>query len=163
MPVSDRKTDISQQLAHLRWKRMQNERAIRGGIEATRAQQKKHAIVRLAENKEEEKATWLNSVIKDELQRPLVLTDEEVVRIHNEDASVRNKFMKFSKRQLNTIDRLKQTVEGRLERDEGGREEQLHKLGKLEILKKKVKKNLKDNAEKKSVVPISPVPQKLWL
>ena len=163
MPVPDRKTDLSQQLAHLRWKRMQNERSIRSGIEATRSAQKNNAIVRLAENREEEKTLWMQSVIKDELQRPLVLSDEDVVKIHNEDIAVRNKLMKFAKRQLSTIDRLSTMVEGRLERDEGGREEQLSKLSKLQLVKRKVKKNLKENAEKKGIVPISPVPQKLWL
>ena len=74
----DRVTDIEQQLAHLRWKRMQNERHIRSSLEVTKALQQRDKIIHVSVDSASEKSQWMTSVVRDELQRPLVITDEEI-------------------------------------------------------------------------------------
>ena len=57
---------IEEQLAHLRWKRMQNERKIRHGINTTKSMKEKDTILNLSIDNAGERATWMTSVIKDE-------------------------------------------------------------------------------------------------
>lgn len=43
---------IEEQLAHLKWRKMQNERAVRAGLESTRAMIQKDAMLKVAVNRE---------------------------------------------------------------------------------------------------------------
>jgi hypothetical protein len=89
-----RAVEIEQQLAQLRWRRMQNERSIRAYLEATKVMKQKDTILGLTVDMSAERMTWLDSVVRDELGRPLVLTDEEVHNIEVDEHKVKKRLTK---------------------------------------------------------------------
>jgi hypothetical protein len=91
-----RACDLEQQLAQLRWHRMQNERSIRNSLEATKVLKQKDAILGLTVDHASNKAMRVSSVIRDELSRPLVITDAELHEIQREDNRVKKRLDKVS-------------------------------------------------------------------
>jgi len=162
---SKRVVDIEQQLAHLRWRRVQNERLIRGAIDQTKALQQKDTVIRLATNLAEEKASWMTSVVKDEITKPLVITDEELHKIQENEDKVKKKLSKFSQRQLNTVKKLAVKVETRLavECPQGtALENQMQKLAKLQILQRKISQQKKFIDRSKAFLEVKNVPEKIF-
>lgn len=53
-----------------------------------------------------EKAIWMTSVVRDELSRPLVLPDEDMMHIQAEDAKARARYVKNTTRQEMTLNKL---------------------------------------------------------
>ena len=86
--------DIEQQIAQLRWRRMQNERAIKDSLESTRVLKQKDTILGLTGDQYNDKALWMSSVVKDELSRPLVVTDEELNFAKSDDHRIRRRLTK---------------------------------------------------------------------
>ena len=92
--MSQRSRDIEQQIAHLRWRRQQNERLIKSSLEATRVLKQKDTILGLTVDQSSERELWTNSVVLDELSRPLVVTDEQLHNIQYEEDKVRKRLWK---------------------------------------------------------------------
>ncbi len=76
--ATDRLTDIKQQIAQLEWRRKQNDRLLKIGIESTKSLKQKDALIKISQNNLAIKSVWQSAVIRDELSRPLVLTDTEM-------------------------------------------------------------------------------------
>jgi disulfide oxidoreductase YuzD len=76
--MSKRYVEIEQQMAHLEWLKAQNERAYRNTMEKTRVMHQNDIILKMSVDHNSERASWMASVIKDELSKPLVLSDAEV-------------------------------------------------------------------------------------
>lgn len=74
---TSRATEIEQQLAHMRWRRLQNERAIRNALEKTKSVKQNDTMLQISVNHTNEKKAWMSSIIEDELARPLVLSDAD--------------------------------------------------------------------------------------
>jgi hypothetical protein len=89
-----RVNDFEQQLTQLRWRRMQNERAIRNSLEATKVLKQKDTILGLAVDQSSEKTLWMSSIVRDELSRPLVVSDAELHQVQTEDDRVRKRLQK---------------------------------------------------------------------
>ncbi len=73
---------------------MQNERAIRNSLEATKVLKQKDTILGLAVDQSSEKTLWMSSIVRDELSRPLVITDAELHQVQYEDDKVRKRLHK---------------------------------------------------------------------
>ena len=71
-------TEIEQQMAHLEWLKAQNKRSYRNTLEKTRVMHQNDIILKMAVDANSEKAGWMKSIIKDELSKPLVLSDQEL-------------------------------------------------------------------------------------
>ena len=78
--------DIEQQIAQLRWERSQKERLIKSALETTKTLKTKDAIFQLSIDNAGERSLWQNAVVKDELSRPLVLSDSDMHRIQSEES-----------------------------------------------------------------------------
>ena len=78
MSRSRRVTEIEQQMAHLEWLKAQNERAYRNTLEKTKVMHQNDIILKMSVDYNNERAIWMSSVIKDELNKPLVLSDAEL-------------------------------------------------------------------------------------
>eukprot|EP01041_Mallomonas_annulata_P000520 gene520-996_t len=85
MSRTTRSTEIEQQLAHLRWRRLQNERAIRNSLESSKAMQQNDMMLQISVNHTNEKKIWMTSVIEDELSRPLVLPNADARKLKSEE------------------------------------------------------------------------------
>jgi disulfide oxidoreductase YuzD len=77
--MSKRVTEIEQQMAHLEWLKAQNERAYRNTLTKTRVMHQNDIILKMSVDHNSERAEWMTSVIKDELSKPLVLSDAEIL------------------------------------------------------------------------------------
>jgi hypothetical protein len=93
-----RVVDIEQQIAHLRWRKQQNERSIRNSLEATKVLKQKDTILGITVDQSAERSIWTNSIIRDELSRPLIVTDAELHQIEFDDAAVKRRLLKVSQR-----------------------------------------------------------------
>lgn len=80
MSRSRRITEIEQQMAHLEWLKAQNERAYRNTLEKTKVMHQNDIILKMSVDNNNERTLWMSSVIKDELTKPLVLSDAEIVQ-----------------------------------------------------------------------------------
>ena len=72
--------NIEQQLAHLRWKKSQNEKAIRDALESTKILKQKDLILGLSADQKVDRSSWMSQVLRDELSRPLIISDEEIIK-----------------------------------------------------------------------------------
>ena len=93
---NSRVLDLEQQLAQLRWQKSQNQRLIRSKLEITKNLKVKDAIFNMSIDNAGENALWRTAVIRDELSRPLVLSDEEMNRIQQDDFMTKEKLSKVS-------------------------------------------------------------------
>lgn len=93
MSYRPRAIEIEQQLAQLRWRRLQNERSIRNYLETTKVMKQKDTILGLSIDQSAEKIDWLDSVVRDELTRPLVLTDTEIHQVEVDEHRVKQRLI----------------------------------------------------------------------
>ena len=89
MKKTRRSKEIEEQLAHVRWLKLQNERAIQKSLQNTKLMEQNDKIVDISSNHASERSSWVNSVIMSELAKPLVLPDDAIHRIYSEDARTR--------------------------------------------------------------------------
>lgn len=95
-----RTRDIEQQIAQLRWRRQQNERLIRSSLEASKTLKQKDTILGLTVDQSSERELWTNSIVMDELSRPLVITDEQLHNIQYEEHKIQKRLWKVICSQL---------------------------------------------------------------
>ena len=146
---ADRERELAEQLAQLRWKRSQNERSIKRAIESTRVLQKKDTIFQLTAKQNFDKSLWVTSVLKDELTRPLILSDSDVISNYNSDKKIQDRLLKYSHQQLQNIDRLAHTVVKTGNKSEGAMRTKREQIDKLQFLKEKLKSKIKTIEGKK--------------
>lgn len=94
MADKNRVRDIEQQIAHLKWLKMQNEVSIRSSLERTKAMQRNDIISKMAVDAQREHSEWKVSIIRDEIVKPLVLNDEELYRMNLIDQRDRQRLQK---------------------------------------------------------------------
>ena len=93
IPTTRQKNErkLEEQIAFVRWRRMQNERQIRQALETTRSLQQKDELMCVSMDQGSERSMWMQSVIRDEISRPLVITDEEMHRLQESEAKTKKK------------------------------------------------------------------------
>jgi hypothetical protein len=72
---SSREREVAEQLAQLKWKRSQNEKSVRLALISTKTLKQKDTILNLTARQNFDKSVWVDSVLKDELSRPLIISD----------------------------------------------------------------------------------------
>lgn len=157
-----RANDIEQQLAQLRWRRMQNERAIKHSLESTKILKQKDTILGLTVDQSSERTLWMNSVVRDELSRPLVISDEELHNVQYEDHKIKKRLKKYSQMQLENVDKLQHTLENRVCRTVQGEEIRQEQLKKIAEVKVKLAENLEGIEQRKPYINVKHVVAKLF-
>lgn len=160
----DRVTDIEQQLAHLRWRRMQNERHIRGALEVTKSLQQRDKIMHVGIDSATEKSLWMTSVVRDELQRPLVITDEEIHKMQSDEAKTKKMLSKYAQVKLNTVTKLKKELKHQEEYVTSAKalRENRIKQNSMKSIEKKIKSTMEEIDHRKDLVPVVQIPKKLF-
>lgn len=102
---------LEEQIAFLRWRRMQNERQIRHSLEQTRSLQTKDELMRVTQDIGSSKGEWMTSVIKDELSRPLVISDEEIHYLQETEAKAKKQLKQFTEIKLGAIANIRRDLE----------------------------------------------------
>lgn len=134
--------NIEQQLAHLRWKKSQNEKAIRDALESTKILKQKDLILGLSADQKVDRSSWMSQVLRDELSRPLIISDEDIIKNQIDDSRKKDRFIKYSSKQLENIDKLSDSIANKNCRTEDGKLIQKTQLQQLKVIKKKLKSNL---------------------
>lgn len=106
--------EIEEQLAHLKWRKMQNERLVRVSLEATRSMAQRDSMLKVADDRVTQRISWLQSVVQDELTRPLVIDDLEMDRIQAEEGVAKDKAYMRQIRHMEASNKIEKTLEKRL-------------------------------------------------
>jgi hypothetical protein len=160
--MSTRGKDFEQQLAQLRWRRNQNERLIREALEATKVLKQKDTILGLTADQSVDKSLWMTQVLRDELSRPLIISDEELHRVQYEDSKIKKRLLKYSKNQLENIDRQAHAVQNRFCKTSEGEKVKEEQLEQLFVIKEKLKENIKKIETKTPFINVKQVLEKTY-
>jgi hypothetical protein len=134
--------DIEQQIAQLRWRRQQNERQIRSALETTKVLKQKDTILGITVDYSAEKSMWTNSIVRDELSRPLIVSDEELHQIEYDEAKIKKRLLKYAHQQLDNVNKMIEEKERRECKTELGEQIRVTQLEYLTNAKKKLHENL---------------------
>jgi hypothetical protein len=84
--MSARRKELEEQLAHLEWRRAINQSRVREILQCTRLEQQQDVLHKLSVDRTSERQQWIRFVIQDEMQRPLVVEDDDLRQISERDA-----------------------------------------------------------------------------
>lgn len=157
-----REKDFEQQLAHLRWRRNQNERLIREALEATKVLKQKDTILGLTADQSADKSVWMTQVLRDELSRPLIISDEELHKIQYEDNKIKRRLLHYSKNQLENIDRQAHAVNNRFCKTAAGEKMKEDQLEQLYLIKEKLQDNIKKIENRTPFINVKQVLEKSY-
>lgn len=124
-------TELEQQVAHLQWLKGQNERSIKSALERTKVLQQNDVLLKMSSNVQGERASWKSAVIKDELSKPLVLTDEEFFKMEMEAVTNQRKFEKRAEQHLSSASKIKEMISKRMEYNDMARESLMGPLSRI--------------------------------
>ena len=93
--------DIEQQLAHLQWRRSQNERAIRNALEKTKTMKQNDDMLRMSTHNSSESRHWKIVVENDEKTKPILLSDDQAFHLEVLDDKYNKKLQKDDERMKN--------------------------------------------------------------
>ena len=141
-PNQKRITEIEQQIVQLSWQRKQNDRLIRRGLESTKSLKQKDAIIHLSQNNTMENLRWQQAVIKDELTRPLVLTDQQMSQVLRDERVAKERLQKYYETHLAASVKLQDVVLRRPDPDSPDNRARLVGLAQVEDRVKKGLQNL---------------------
>ncbi len=156
--------DLEEQLAFLRWRRMQNERQIRRSLETTKSLTQKDELMKVSMDQGSERSMWMSSVIKDELSRPLVVTDEEMHKLQESEAKTKQKLRQFSQVKLGTISKIQKDLK-RQEQficTEVAKATMRDKKKNMKEIKQKTKQTLIDVEGRTNMIKTVQIPPKLF-
>lgn len=156
-----RAIDIEQQIAQLRWRRQQNERQIRSALETTKVLKQKDTILGITVDYSAEKSMWTNSIVRDELSRPLIVSDEELHRIEADDAKVKRRLLKYAHQQLDNVNKMIKEKEQRECKTEQGEQIRVQQLQYLNQTRIKLENNLVELANRAPYVQVKFAVEKL--
>ena len=155
---------LEEQIAFVRWRRMQNERKIRSALETTKSLQQKDELMCVSMDQGSEKSFWMASVIKDELSRPLVITDEELHRLQESDAKTKKKLRQFTQVKLGTVSKIQKSLkeQEKFISTEAARLMQKEKKASMKDIEKRTKKTLKEVEARRDIIPVVQIPPKIF-
>jgi hypothetical protein len=111
-----------------------------------------------------EKSMWLASVVRDELQRPLVISDEEIHKIQTDEARVKKMLGKYAQVKLNTVKRLNEELKEKekiVTTSTALRENKQKQLSMAKI-EQEIKKVMHGVEKRRDIVPVRQIPPKLF-
>jgi len=155
---------LEEQIAFVRWRRMQNERKIRHALESTKSLQMKDALMNVSMDVGSERSMWMSSVIRDELSRPLVITDEELHHLQESEAMTKKRLRQCTQVKLGTINKIQNTLK---EQDKYISTEVAQKIAKdkkasMKDIEKRTKKTLSEVEKRKDLVVSAQIPPKIF-
>lgn len=143
---------------------MQNERHIRSSLEVTKSLQQRDRVMHVGIDSASEKSLWMTSVVRDELQRPLVISDEEIHKLQADEARVKKMLTKYAQVKLNTVEKLKRelTHKGEYVSSAKAKREQQQKMKDMGEIESKIRNNLKNVAKRRDLIPVHQIPKKIF-
>jgi hypothetical protein len=155
---------LEEQIAYLRWCRMQNERQIRSALESTKSLRSMDELMQISTDHGGERSEWMSSVIKDELSRPLVITDEEMHKFQEAEAKTKKMLNQFTQVKLGTIAKIRRDLDRQAQyvSTEQAMRNNWDKRVNMAKIEKKTKKTLKDVQNRSGLLNVVQIPPKLF-
>mmetsp|Transcript_9033 Transcript_9033/g.13575 ORF Transcript_9033/g.13575 Transcript_9033/m.13575 type:complete len:154 (+) Transcript_9033:142-603(+) len=142
-------TEIEQQMAHLAWLKAQNERAYRNTMEKTRVMHQNDIILKMSVDNNSEKASWMASVIKDELSRPLVLTDAEMHAMKMKSERESKMLANRTTNHLRSVKRIQKDIKRRIDVNDNTKEYLEEPLQHFSLIESSIQENMKKTRKAK--------------
>ena len=98
---------LEQRMAHLQWRKAQNDVKIKGALQKVKHMQEHDLLAQLAHDREREKAEWMADVVDDELNQPLEVTEEFLQRFEHHQQAARDKYNTQAKHHASSLAKLK--------------------------------------------------------
>jgi hypothetical protein len=157
-----RAIDIEQQIAQLRWRRQQNERSIRSALEATKVLKQKDTILGITVDYSAEKSMWTNSIVRDELSRPLIVSDQELHQVEYDEAKIKRRLLKYAHQQLDNVNKMIREKEQRECKTVQGEEIRVKQLEYLNSTKAKLQENLVNIEQRQPYIDVKVAVKKIF-
>lgn len=122
----------------------------------------KDTILGLTIDQSAERMQWLDSIVRDELTRPLVLSDEELHRVQFEENKMKKRLHKYANQQMNNLKKMQKEVGHREPRTEDGKMIREEQLSMLEELEDKLQHNIADIEQKTPYIQVKSVMDKMF-
>lgn len=157
-----RAVDLEQQIAQLRWRRQQNERSIRNALEATKVLKQKDTILGITVDYSAEKSMWTNSIVRDELSRPLIVADHELHQVEFEEAKIKRRLLKYAHQQLDNVNKMIREKEQRECKTVQGEEIRVKQLENLYNAKEKLQENVRNIEKRQPYIDVKVAVKKIF-
>jgi hypothetical protein len=143
---------------------MQNERQIRHALEATKSLQQKDELMNVSMDQGSERSLWMASVIRDEISRPLVITDEEMHLLQESEAKTKKKLRQFTQVKLGTIAKIRNTLQDQAKyiSTETALKISKEKRAGMKDIEKRAKLTLKQVEARKDLIKVVQIPPKIF-
>ena len=111
--LSKREIQIKQKLAHLQWKKMRTENQMQNMMHTSKRLHERDTMMKIANNRGYEKQKWMDYIIKDELNKPLEVTDKWMESLTSEKVKDKQRARTVSKNQIRNIQKLQKDQQER--------------------------------------------------
>eukprot|EP00981_Chlorochromonas_danica_P004710 scaffold946_cov171-Ochromonas_danica.AAC.10 len=122
----------------------------------------KDTILGLSIDQSAEKIDWLDSVVRDELTRPLVLTDTEIHQVEVDEHRVKQRLIHYSESQLDSLNKLIERTSGREMHTEDGKRIQAEQLQRFQDIRKRLQVNLEELQKREPYVKVKYAVAKMY-
>lgn len=114
----ERVAELEEKMTLLQWRKQETETRMRDMLEGTRSMQEEDRGTEEAKQRQamEDTAQWMQDVIRDELERPLTVTEDDLRSFDRADARVREETRARARRQQALIRATRKRVKDRIAR-----------------------------------------------
>jgi len=109
-PEVSQEEELQTQMAHLRWRKMQNESKIRSMIVASRQMHEQELLKQMSRDRAREKAEWMKEIIEDELSKPLEVDENFIKKFEDDEKSFRAKSLANKRQHLKSVKKLQKEL-----------------------------------------------------
>ncbi|CAM9828137.1 unnamed protein product [Ectocarpus sp. 13 AM-2016] len=106
----DALSDLHTKLAHIQWRRHANDKSIRKALETTKRLQERDMMLQLSVDREGERARWTEAIVRDELARPVEISEMFLKDWEQREGEIRKRQLKETKLHLKSLKRVERTV-----------------------------------------------------
>ncbi|CAM9606957.1 unnamed protein product [Ectocarpus sp. 8 AP-2014] len=106
----DALSDLHTKLAHIQWRRHANDKSIRKALETTKRLQERDMMLQLSVDREGERARWTEAIVRDELARPVEISEMFLKDWEQREGETRKRQLKETKLHLKSLKRVERTV-----------------------------------------------------
>lgn len=98
--------ELETQMAHLRWRKMQNETKIRTVLSHSRRLHEEELFRDLTRNRSSDKAAWMRGIIEDELSKPLEVNEDFIRGFEQDQKRQRAQNLRNKRQHLKSVKNL---------------------------------------------------------
>lgn len=95
--------EILAQIAHLRWRKMQNDNKIQSVLTRSNRQHEKEMLKHISRDRAKEKIEWMNRIVQEEMEKPLTVDAGYMHALATEEEQTRKRQLKTKRLHLRSV------------------------------------------------------------